>query len=72
MDRMYKAEDKVYVYSSRVARERDHYPVKVEHLVPYSRGGMDYYEFQGCMYPGYADGSEVYILLDKPMKGLGA
>lgn len=65
MDRSYRAEDLVIVY----AKAGDSVPVGQFRAVPYSRHGLDYYLYEGKLYPGYVNGNTqtAFIYLDKPV-----
>jgi hypothetical protein len=52
MDRIYKAAEKVLVYSSMEDHDNGAAPVKCVSCVPYSSQGLDTYRVDGRFYPG--------------------
>lgn len=68
MDRKFKPVDRIHVYAT--AADVGGKLVAVFEDQPYSRLGMDYYEYKNVMYPGYVypTNKEVaYIILDQPL-----
>lgn len=54
MDRSYRRAEAINVYATQADKERGTRQCQVR-KVAYSRDGLDYYEFEGRVYPGYFD-----------------
>lgn len=55
MDRKYRKADRVNVYGHMADHDNGGAPITTLSIVPYSYGGMDYYEVEGVVRPGWID-----------------